>query len=195
MRSITEGLAPHPRLHHPGSRARLELPGCAGLGGAGGGCSRDPAGAQTQPVLGPSSAVLCSACACCAAARAVQHVCQSAPGLAFSSCTASWQSLSYPAKSAPTIACSTQAIAACTRAASLHVQCAKPFVLNEQARACWGMQVRQSQEAVTVSNIGGGGARWMLRLAPPALGGSPQDLPDWLAACPTGGFLMPQVRA
>jgi len=57
------------------------------------------------------------------------------------------------------------------------------------------MQVRQSQEAVTVSNIGGGGARWMLRLAPPALGGSPQDLPDWLAACPTGGFLMPQVRA
>jgi hypothetical protein len=118
-------------------------------------------------------------------------VCQLAPGLAFGSCTALWQSSSP----APKIACPTHAIAACTRAASLHVQCAKPFVLIEQARACRGMQVRQSQEAVTVSNIGGGGARWMLRLAAPASGGSPQDLPDWLAACPIGGFLMPQVGA
>ena len=192
MRSITQCLEPHWSGQHPGSRARLELPGCAGLGSAGGGCSCDPAGAETQPVLGHSSALLCSACACCTAARAVQHECQFAPGLGLALHAVA--ELNH-AKSAPTMACSTQAIAACTRAASLHVQCAKPYLWNERARACCGMQVRQSQEAVTVSNIGGGGARWMLRLAPPALGGLPQDLPDWLAACPTGGFLMPQVRA
>ena len=69
--------------------------------------------------------------------------------------------------------------------------------MRGEAEAGCIAQVKRSQEVVAISNVGEGAARWALRAAPPGddAAGSPQALPDWLAACPAGGMLAAQVGA